>query len=85
MGCSPPHIALLSGLQGTGMTARQVTDVLHRLAMQFGLQERADAATAARAAAGSARRVHDAAAAAAAAAAAVLHLRPFSESVLQCS
>ena len=36
MGCSPPHIALLSGLQGTGMTARQVTDVLHRLAMQFG-------------------------------------------------
>lgn len=36
MGCSPPHIALLSGLQGTGMTGRQITDVLHRLAMQFG-------------------------------------------------
>lgn len=36
MGCSPPHIALLSGLQGTGMTGRQITDVLNRLAMQFG-------------------------------------------------
>ena len=36
MGCSPPHIALLSGLQGTGMTGRQITDVLQRLAMQFG-------------------------------------------------
>ena len=36
MGCSPPHIALLSGLQGTGMTGRQITDALNRLAMQFG-------------------------------------------------
>lgn len=36
MGCSPPHIALLSGLQGTGMTGRQITEALSRLAMQFG-------------------------------------------------
>ncbi|MDA9098864.1 hypothetical protein N9L76_08035 [bacterium] len=36
MGCSPPHIALLSGLQGTGMTGRQITEQLTRLAMQFG-------------------------------------------------
>lgn len=36
MGCSPPHIALLSGLEGTGMTGRQITDVMNSIAMQFG-------------------------------------------------
>ena len=36
MGCSPPHIALLSGLEGTGMTGRQITDVMSSIAIQFG-------------------------------------------------
>lgn len=36
MGCSPPHIALLSGLQGTGMNGQQLTDVLQRIANTFG-------------------------------------------------
>ena len=36
MGCSPPHVALLSGLQGTGMNGQQLTDVLQRIANSFG-------------------------------------------------
>jgi hypothetical protein len=36
MGCSPPHIALLSGLQGTGMSGASITQVLQRLAQTFG-------------------------------------------------
>lgn len=32
MGCAPPHVALVSGLEGTGLGGKEITDIMQAVA-----------------------------------------------------